>query len=395
MKNLSVQQGKLHLNLAKSRTYKHTNWLVQKIVKDTGLPVEHQLCIKPPLTRETVNSTTILSNISTSGSDHVSLMLKPSGWVTYLSARLRKVFETCKRVFGRWLESISSLCSAAPSFIYQDAYPRSYAEVFETHSQERPFNQPPVLASATQPEEQTKTTPRLVNLTLQVLGPNTMKILEKGPNFGITQKITPKILALVEAGIERTYYAVKWATFFEDRKRTNDTTDRDSRDSSPTPHPDVTQDSESVTVPHPRPTFRDSDVQQPPNVDQSAEKKLEGLKSKILRLYTQHKTLDKPNVTSSERVELEDLKTDDEIVIKQSDKCKSFVLMNKEDYVRKAAEITDSYQKVEKNPTRELEDTTKDLMRTVLTNKIPQDNLKRLLPQHARTADFYGLAKTH
>ena len=37
----------------------------------------------------------------------------------------------------------------------------------------------------------------------------------------------------------------------------------------------------------------------------------------------------------------------------------------------------------------------KERMKTTLKNKIPDDYLQRLLPQHSRTAEFYGLPKTH
>ena len=114
-----------------------------------------------------------------------------------------------------------------------------------------------------------------------------------------------------------------------------------------------------------------------------------------MKLHSHHKSQERPNVNSSARMNLKNLKKTDDIVIKPSDKCKSFVLMDRDEYVGKALKITDSYQKVDKNPTGNLENTTKNLMKTILTNKIPQDHLKRLLPQHTRTAEFYGLPKTH
>ena len=96
-------------------------------------------------------------------------------------------------------------------------------------------------------------------------------------------------------------------------------------------------------------------------------------------------------MTPSVRVHLKNINADDDIVMKHSDKCKSFVLLSKEDNVEKALRIEDSYQKVNKNPTSDLEDITRGLMRSTLTVKIPQDHLKRLLPQHARTTDPYVL----
>ena len=45
--------------------------------------------------------------------------------------------------------------------------------------------------------------------------------------------------------------------------------------------------------------------------------------------------------------------------------------------------------------TVKLEEETKALMKKTLHNKIPDDYLRKILPQHARTAEFYGLPKTH
>ena len=88
--------------------------------------------------------------------------------------------------------------------------------------------------------------------------------------------------------------------------------------------------------------FRNSDVQQPPDVEAAGEKKVEGLKSKILRLLAHYKAQDKPNVTSAVRMNLNDIKQENGPIIKQSDKCKGLVMMNQEDYVGKANKITDT-----------------------------------------------------
>ena len=134
-------------------------------------------------------------------------------------------------------------------------------------------------------------------------------------------------------GIERVFYAMKWAKHAEDRRHNTDIPDGVGPLTTHDSGTESTQETGPAAIPHPRPSFRDSDVHQPPDVDPAAEKKLEGLKSKILKLYTHHKTPDRPNVTSSVRMDLKHMRDDDDIVIKQSDKCKSFVLMNKGDYV--------------------------------------------------------------
>ena len=54
-----------------------------------------------------------------------------------------------------------------------------------------------------------------------------------------------------------------------------------------------------------------------------------------------------------------------------------------------------SFTTILENPTPKLEDDTKTLMKKTLQNKIPDDYLRKILPQHSRTAEFYGLPKTH
>ena len=69
--------------------------------------------------------------------------------------------------------------------------------------------------------------------------------------------------------------------------------------------------------------------------------------------------------------------------------------MNKSDYMEKAENIISTYESVSTNPTTRLEEETKNIMKSTLKDKIPDDTLRRLLPQHTRTAEFYGLPKTH
>ena len=69
--------------------------------------------------------------------------------------------------------------------------------------------------------------------------------------------------------------------------------------------------------------------------------------------------------------------------------------MNRSDYVSKSEAIVNTYDTVNKNPTSKLEDDTKTLMKKTLQNKIPDDYLRKILSQHSRTAEFYGLPKTH
>ena len=101
------------------------------------------------------------------------------------------------------------------------------------------------------------------------------------------------------------------------------------------------------------------------------------------------------NYTMHQLKELQELKRDQNVIVKQSDKCKNLVIMDTEEYITKAKEITRTYENVTKNPTPKLEQETKALTKRTLKNKIPDDYLQKILPQHTRTAEFYGLPKTH
>ena len=145
----------------------------------------------------------------------------------------------------------------------------------------------------------------------------------------------------------------------------------------------------------PRPFFQDSGARQPPNIPKEGEEVLEKIKSKILNLYRGIRKNEPANFTHIQKKELNTLRQDQDKIVKRSDKCKSLVIMDRSDYISKSESIVNTYEILEKNPTAKLEEDTKALMKNTLKNKIPDDYLQRLLPQHARTAEFYGLPKTH
>ena len=69
--------------------------------------------------------------------------------------------------------------------------------------------------------------------------------------------------------------------------------------------------------------------------------------------------------------------------------------MNKSEYISIAESVVSEYALIDKNITSKLKENTKSLMKKTLENKIPDDLLKKILPQHSRTAELYGLPKTH
>lgn len=48
-----------------------------------------------------------------------------------------------------------------------------------------------------------------------------------------------------------------------------------------------------------------------------------------------------------------------------------------------------------KNPTKQLDDETSELIKTTLGGKVPDKTMKAIKPTDSRTAELYGLPKTH
>ena len=92
---------------------------------------------------------------------------------------------------------------------------------------------------------------------------------------------------------------------------------------------------------------------------------------------------------------LKGIRQDGEVVVKRSDKSKGLVILPKSQYVQKAEKITSTYAPVAKNPTTKLEAETKRIIKETLTDKVPDKIVKSVLPSGSRTAELYGLPKTH
>ena len=237
--------------------------------------------------------------------------------------------------------------------------------------------------------------PRFVNLSHKPVSKNLATILEKGPKYALTQQVTSSTIHAVEAGIERAFYGLKWQHAFEKMKKRNATSRDEATENDSPPAPEPAGKPEEAPIAMPRPYFPDSGARQPPIIPEEGEQRLENVKSKILSLYRGFRKNEPRNFSHAEMKELKSLKEDKATIIKRSDKCKSLVIMNTSDYISKAEAIVNTYDVTTKNPTVKLEEETKLLMKKTLQNKIPDDYLRKILPQHCRTAEFYGLPKTH
>ena len=66
-----------------------------------------------------------------------------------------------------------------------------------------------------------------------------------------------------------------------------------------------------------------------------------------------------------------------------------------ETYIQKAETITSQYEDVPKNPTPRLEATTKRIISQKLNGKVPDKIVNAIKPTSSRTAELYGLPKSH
>ena len=144
-------------------------------------------------------------------------------------------------------------------------------------------------------------------------------------------------------------------------------------------------------------SFPDNDKRYPPPSSRNVECTLKQLKEDIVKSYQSHK-ITQSNVSSEQVKFLDELKKNDDVVIKQSDKCKGLVLMDKTVYLDKSQAIlrdSNNYETIDKNPVAKLEAETRRLFKSVTKDKLPEKTVKELTPCHSRTPVFYGVPKDH
>ena len=142
------------------------------------------------------------------------------------------------------------------------------------------------------------------------------------------------------------------------------------------------------------PRFSDTDTRAAPTAGLSTEQILKKFKHKVMTIYKNHKTSEHNHEPDDVRL-LKDLSEDPDVMVKRSDKCKGLVVLSNEEYVHKAEKITDEYETIAKNPTPKLEAETKRLIKHTLKEKVPEKIVRSILPSGSRTAELYGLPKTH
>ena len=132
-----------------------------------------------------------------------------------------------------------------------------------------------------------------------------------------------------------------------------------------------------------------------PPSDVATEQSLRSLKHKVINCFKNHRTTVEKNHSRQDIEALNDIRIDPSVIITRSDKCKGFVVMPKETYIAKAEKITSQYECVPKNPTPRLEAATKRIISKSLGGKTPDKFVTAIKPTSSRTAELYGLPKSH
>ena len=106
----------------------------------------------------------------------------------------------------------------------------------------------------------------------------------------------------------------------------------------------------------------------------------------------------KPNITGQERIALTKLKKDPSRMVLTADKGVALVIMNIEDYIKKAEDLLNqhTYRVMASDPTMRLKNKLITLLKSIKAKGgIKEELYKRLYPTGAGSPKFYGLPKIH
>ena len=217
-------------------------------------------------------------------------------------------------------------------------------------------------------------------------------LLEKGPKFVPTRrKLDRSDLRSVESAIENTANSFRW-------KRENNTTCN--------PPAKVAEERNAENkgtgwlLLEPKILRLKNETQrarQPPRMDVESERQVSDLKARIMQAYKQYHP-SQSNVTKAERNVMEVLKKQDSTIIKNSDKSKSLVVLDKDTYLWKAENIladTDTYEITDMSSETLEGIVCKELKKIKGLKTLPLEIYNGLFPKDSKLPEFYGLPKIH
>ena len=112
----------------------------------------------------------------------------------------------------------------------------------------------------------------------------------------------------------------------------------------------------------------------------------------------QNKSKTTLNITSEEFKALKELKEDKSRIILTADKGVALVIMEKNEYIKKAEELlnTDTYKKIPEDPTNKQKNRLINILKNIKTEGgLNEETYRRLYPTGAVSSKFYGLPKVH
>ena len=192
----------------------------------------------------------------------------------------------------------------------------------------------------------------------------------------------------VEGGLERSAFALRWKEDIESRKENRVHVQQTQCEAQST----MTDGSRKISL---KPRFSDTPTKQAPTSGPVTQHSIKEFKHKVMTMYKNHRLTTKPNHSKNDINMLKTLREDREITVKKSDKCKGLVIMARNEYVEKAESIVQDYEKVVSNPTSSLDKSTATLIHDTMHDKFPESFIDAIKPAESRTAELYGLPKTH
>jgi hypothetical protein len=135
-----------------------------------------------------------------------------------------------------------------------------------------------------------------------------------------------------------------------------------------------------------------------PSKNVTLESFIDNVKSDILRTAKVNTdTLD--NLTPGERTVLQNLRSNEDIIIKPADKGSAVVVMDKSAYIREAeGQLSHDrfYNKLDKDPTKQFSDNITNELNNMYDNgDIDEKTLEYLIPDSSKPGRFYLLPKIH
>ena len=145
----------------------------------------------------------------------------------------------------------------------------------------------PVALHQTRLPSATNQTSRVVNLSDIPLDRASLDLLGRGPHFALGRTITAATLHMVEMGVQRAIYGLKWIQHRSEKSGGDQTEHALNVDGSA--DVSVTDSQNSVQAPLPSPHFSDSYACQPPTVSTSCLERFRKLKYRIMSAFRSQK----------------------------------------------------------------------------------------------------------